>query len=282
VLDLLARLELQFSFFVVGFDSTRELNVPHLRALSERGHEVGNHSFSHECWMQRYSAARLDEEIGRAHDALYAATGQTPCGFRGPGFSWSPGLFEALARRGYVYDASTLPTFLGPVARLYFLASAKLSAQERAERESLFGSFRDGFRPNRPYAWRLSGERRLVEVPVTTVPVIRTPFHMSYLLYLSRFSTALMRGYLRATLAACRLFRVEPSFLIHPLDLLGGDEVSQLGFFPGMDLTSANKTRLVGEVLAVLREQFRLVTVRTHAERTLAEGPGRQVVPLAA
>jgi len=282
VLELLARLDLHITFFVVGFDATRELNHPYLRALNDRGHEVGNHSFSHECWLQRYSAARLDEEIGRAHEALYAATGQAPCGFRGPGFSWSPELFEALARRGYMYDASTLPTFLGPVARLYFLASAELSAKERAEREALFGSFRDGFRRNRPYAWQLSDERALVEVPVTTVPVVRTPFHMSYLLYLSRFSNALMWGYLRTALAACRLFRVEPSFLIHPLDLLGGDEVTQLGFFPGMDLTSSRKTQLVREVLTVLGEQFRLVTVRTHAERALADGSGRPVVPLAA
>jgi hypothetical protein len=191
-------------------------------------------------------------------------------------------LFEALARRGYVYDASTLPTFLGPLARLYFLASAKLSARERSERAALFGAFRDGFRPNRPYAWRLSDHRRLLEVPVTTVPLIRTPFHMSYLLYLSRFSTTLMWSYLRLSLAACRTFRVEPSFLIHPLDLLGGDEVTQLGFFPGMDQTSARKTALVAEVLAVLREQYDLVTVRAHAERVLADGTGRQVIALAA
>lgn len=282
MLDLLGRLDLRITFFVVGFDATREANAPHLRALAERGHEVGNHSFWHECWLQRYSASRLDEEIARAHEALYAATGQAPVGFRGPGFSWSPELFEALARRGYLYDASTLPTFLGPLARLYFLASAKLSPEERAERAALFGAFRDGFRPNRPYTWQLAGQRRLVEVPVTTLPVVRTPFHMSYLLYLSRFSTALMRGYLRLALSACRTFGVEPSFLVHPLDLLGGDDVTQLGFFPGMDLTSARKTALVAEVLGVLREQFDLVTVRAHAERALADGAARQGVALAA
>jgi peptidoglycan/xylan/chitin deacetylase (PgdA/CDA1 family) len=282
MLELLTRLDMRITFFVVGFDATREANGPHFRALTERGHEVGNHSFWHECWLQRYSTARLDEEIARAHEALHAATGQAPTGFRGPGFSWSPELFEVLARRGYVYDASTLPTFLGPLARLYFLASAKLSAQERAEREALLGAFRDGLRPNRTYTWRLPGERRLVEVPVTTIPIVRMPFHMSYLLYLSRFSPALMRGYLRFALAACRAFRVEPSFLIHPLDLLGGDEVSQLGFFPGMDLTSARKAQLVAEVLGVLREQFELVTVRAHAERALAGGLGRPVIALAA
>ena len=40
--------------------------------------------------------------------------GRRPIGFPGPGFSWSPDLLEVLAERGYRYDASTLPTYLGP------------------------------------------------------------------------------------------------------------------------------------------------------------------------
>jgi hypothetical protein len=47
-------------------------------------------------------------------------------------------------------------------------------------------------------------------------------------------------------------------------------------------LSSARKTALVTEVLGVLREQFDLVTVRAHAERTLAGAEGRRVVALAA
>ena len=281
VLDLLQRLELRITFFVVGYDATRESNRPHLRAIAERGHEIGNHSFWHECWLQRYSPERLDDEIARAHEALREATGQQPTGFRGPGFSWSPQLFEALAKHGYTYDASTLPTFLGPLARLYFLASARLSPEQRAERSQLFGAARDGFRPNRPYQWRLRSGRHLLEVPVTTVPVLRTPFHMSYLLYLSRYSTALMRTYLRFALAACRAFRVEPSFLLHPLDLLGGDEVPHLAFFPGMELTSARKRQLVDEVLSALGERFELVTVGEQARRILAGPSVRAAVALA-
>jgi hypothetical protein len=280
VLDMLQRLELRITFFVVGYDATCELNRPHIRAIADRGHEVGNHSFWHECWLQRYSPEQLDTEIARAHEALQQATGQQPTGFRGPGFSWSPQLFEALAKHGYTYDASTLPTFLGPLARLYFLASARLSPEERADRAQLFGSARDGFRPNRPYELPLRSGR-LLEIPVTTVPVIRTPFHMSYLIYLSRYSPMLMRAYLHVALAACRAFRVEPSFLLHPLDLLGGDEVPHLAFFPGMDLTSARKTQLVDEALGVLGQRFDLVTVGEQARRILATPAGRAAVALA-
>jgi hypothetical protein len=272
----------KITFFVVGFDATRGENRPHLRAIVERGHEIGNHSFSHECWLHRYSTAQLETDISKAEEALHAATGQQPRGFRGPGFSWSRELFEVLARRHYIYDASTFPTFLGPLARLYFLASTKLTSAEREERSALFGGFQDGLRPNQPYHWRLQGGRTLLEIPVTTIPVIRTPFHMSYLLYLSRFSTALMRSYLNSALAACRALRVEPSFLLHPLDLLGGDQYPQLSFFPGMDLAGQRKEKLFTEVLGVLASHFELAPLGERANSLLASGRLMQRAPVLA
>ena len=124
------------------------------------------------------------------------------------------------------------PRFIGPLARLYFLTATRMSREERERRAGLFGGLRDGFRPNKPYQWRLGEGRSLVEIPVTTIPLCRVPFHMSYLLYLSRFSHRLMLAYLRSALLACRLSRVQPSFLLHPLDLLGGDQAPGLSFFP--------------------------------------------------
>ena len=77
------------------------------------GHEIGNHSYLHEPWLHRYSPERLDEELCRAGRAIEDATG-TSAGFRGPGFSVSKDVLLALERRGYRYDALTLPTFIGP------------------------------------------------------------------------------------------------------------------------------------------------------------------------
>lgn len=265
VLEVLARLHLRITFFLVGVDADREENVPALRALVDAGHEVGNHSYEHEPWLHRYSVEQLRSEIGSAERAIVSATGQRPIGFRGPGFSWSPALLGVLAERGYLYDASTFPTFLGPLARLYYFWTARLSAEEREKRSYLFGSMREGFRPNRPYQWDLEGGRTLLEIPVTTMPVLKIPFHFSYLLYLARYSEGLMRAYLRTAIALCRATGIEPSFLLHPLDLLGGDQVPQLAFFPGMDLPSARKVALFERALGMLGEHFQLVPMSVHA-----------------
>jgi peptidoglycan/xylan/chitin deacetylase (PgdA/CDA1 family) len=270
VLDVLERERLRITFFVVGADAAETRNHAALRSIVTAGHEVGNHSFEHEPWLHLYSREQLEREVDTTDDAIEAATGVRPNGFRGPGFSWCPELLEVLSARGYVYDASTLPTWLGPIARTYYFWTARLSAEERERRKGLFGAFADGLRPNKPYRWSLRAGRELLEIPVTTIPGVRTPFHFSYLAFLARISEPLMIAYLRTALTACRLSRTEPSFLLHPLDVVGGDQAPELGFFPGMDISSAEKTRLLRRVLGELARHFELVPMGEHARQLRA------------
>lgn len=271
-LDALDAAGLRITFFIVGVDAARAEHRPGMQLITARGHEVGNHSYEHDSWLHTYAPAALEDDIVRAEEAIGEATGMRPLGFRGPGFSWTPGLLVLLARRGYLYDASTLPTFIGPLARWYYFRTARLSAEERYTRRMLFGRFRDGLRPLGAHTLRLPGGQRLLEIPVTTMPLTRAPFHLSYLLYLSRTSRALMRAYLRTALSLCTLRGVEPSFLLHPLDLLGADDVRELSFFPGMDLPGALKREIFSEVMAELAARFRTVSMSEHAHALLKRG----------
>lgn len=277
VLAFLSRHGLKITFFVVGQDAVLPRNRAALAALAAAGHEIGNHSFNHLPWLHLFGEAEIEAEIGQAEEAIAAATGQRPRGFRGPGFSLSPATLRVLSRRGYRYDASTLPTFIGPLARAYYLLSSRLSAGERQKRRRLFGTWREGLRPLTPYYWRL-GESRLLEIPVTTLPVLRTPIHVSYLLYLGGFSPALARSYLRAALALCRWAGVSPSLLLHPLDFLGAGEVPEVAFFPAMNRPAEHKLREVAEHLAAFRERFQVVSVGEHADALLALA-GRNGIP---
>lgn len=267
ILSVLERLGLKITFFIVGADADDPRNHAALRSLVAAGHEVGNHSFEHEPWLHLYTRAQLEEEIDRADRAIEGATGMRPVGFRGPGFSWCPELLSVLEERGHGFDASTLPTFLGPLARAYYFWTAKLTPEERKRRKELFGRFADGLRPVKPYYWDLGGDRRLLEIPVTTMPVIKAPFHFSYLVFLSRYSESLMMAYLHTALAVCRLTGTEPSFLLHPLDVIGGDQVPELAFFPGMDVPSARKTDLLERVLTTMSRHYELVPMSVHAAR---------------
>jgi len=270
ILGLLEDVGMRITFFVVGCDADRDENTGAIQSLAAAGHEIGNHSYEHEPWLHRYGAAEMDAELARAEQAIERATGRACEGFRGPGYSWSPLLLETLSRRGYRFDASTLPTWIGPLARAYYFSSAKLTPDQHNERAALFGGWGNGRWPNRPYQWELEGGRRLLEIPVTVFPGLRTPFHFSYLLWLSRYSERVMWAYLRSALAWCRRTHTEPSVLLHPLDVLGADVSPALRFFPGMDMTTDRKTALLRRVLVAIRESFMPVTMGMHAAQLSA------------
>ncbi len=263
-LDVLAKHRLRITFFVVGQDAALAENHDALGALSAAGHEIGNHSFRHEPWLHRYSETELDDELERAEDAIEAATGVRTDGFRGPGYSLSETTLRVLLRRGYAYDASTLPTYIGPLARAYYFRTAKLSAEQRAERELLYGTWSDGRRAVRPYRWAVD-DRTLLELPVTTLPGLKVPIHVSYLLMLSAYSPAAARVYFDTALRVCRSTGIGPSILLHPLDLISGDDVKALAFFPGMQIPAEEKLARVDSYLELFRRHFEVVPVGVHA-----------------
>lgn len=278
VLDFLAERDLTITFFIVGKDASLHENREPLAALAAAGHEIANHSFRHEPWLHLYEREELVDELRRAEEAIEAATGQRTIGFRGPGYSLSTTTLEILVERGYRYDASTLPMVIGPLARAYYFRTSKLTEEQKAERSELFGSWRDGLRSIRPYRWEVGGDA-LTELPVTTLPLGRVPIHVSYLLYLAGVRPSLARAYFSSALRLCRLRKVEPSILLHPLDFLGADDVDELAFFPAMGMPGKAKTELVGQFVDQLRARYQVVTMREHVDDIERRGGLALVAP---
>lgn len=280
-LRILDELDQRITVFIVGQDAALATNRPALLSIASAGHEIGNHSFHHEPWLQHYTAEAIEAEIGSATEAIEAATGVRPVGFRGPGFTLSHPTLEALARRAYRYDCSTFPTYIGPLARAYYFMTSKLSPQEREQRKALFGSVREGRRPLRQYRWNQGlGEHDLIEIPVTTFPIAKVPIHFSYVLYLATLVPALAIPYFRSALLACRALGISPSLLLHPLDFLDGTDVATLAFFPAMALPKERKLAVLGRALRVYRELFDVVAVGEHAESLARAGSLRRLEPV--
>jgi hypothetical protein len=273
VLDILDRLKIKITFFVVGQDAALDKNKETLSQIIKRGHEIGNHSFSHEPWLHLFQRDRIEREVIQAEEHVVKATGQKPIGFRGPGFSLSPMVLKVLSENGYLFDASILPTYIGPLARAYYFRTARLKEKQKMERASLFGGFSDGLKPCKPFYWQLKGSVKMLEIPVTTIPFFKLPFHLSYLIYIGRHSKTLMNRYLEFAIMLCRISLTEPSFLLHPLDLLSGEQVPELKFFPGMDLSAEKKREYFETVLEKLAGHFQLVKMSAHA-RAVVEKNG--------
>lgn len=264
MIDFLGQRGLAGTFFVVGEDLSRDTGARAVEAIATAGFEVANHSESHLPWLDTLPADEAEREIDQAEQRIEQVTGRRPVGFRAPGFSWSPELLVTLARRGYRYDASVFPTCVGPLARAYVrLSGFRKSAADDAP-EQRFSSLGDALRSLRPHRVATPGGP-LVELPVTTMPLCRTPIHFTYLSFLAQKSAAASGAYWRAALRLCRLRGVGPSLLLHPLDFLGAEDTPELADFPGMGLARDAKLRLLGEALDRLSSGWRVVTTAEHA-----------------
>ncbi len=271
VLEFLNARDLNITFFIVGQDAELEKNHDSLAQLSLAGHEIGNHSYSHEPWLHLYSKEALIQEFEKTENAIAKFTDQKLRGFRGPGYSLSPTVLEVLAERGYEYDCSTLPTYIGPLARAYyFLASPDMSREEKEKRKKLFGKFSDGFQSLKPYKWQM-GEKSIVEIPVTTLPIFKTPIHASYVIYLSTFSKLAAKTYWKTALKMCRMTGTQLSLLLHPLDFLSGEDAPELKFFPAMNLPIERKLEVVSEILKDFGKNFEILNLHEHSKRIDAD-----------
>jgi peptidoglycan-N-acetylglucosamine deacetylase len=265
-LDFLREKNLEITYFIVGQDAALDKNLDALSQISNAGHEIANHSFNHEPWLHLYSKEQLTEEFEKTENAISRFTDQKLIGFRGPGYSLSPTVLEVLSERGYEYDCSTLPTYIGPLARAYyFLASPEMTAEEKAKRKKLFGKFSDGFQSLKPYQWQL-GEKSLVEIPVTTLPIFKTPIHASYVIYLSTFSKLAAKTYWKTAVEMCKLTGTQLSLLLHPLDFMSGEDAPELKFFPAMNLSIEQKLGFLSEILETLGKSFSILNMRQHAK----------------
>lgn len=260
--------DLKTTLFVVGEDLRNSESASIVGGFHQDGHEIANHSQNHYPWLERLTEDELFDEVTTAEHLIEKVTGQRPVGFRGPGFSRSESLMKILAQRGYLYDSSIFPTLLGPLASLYASLSQRGQTNEPATPKQRFAGVSDGFRSIRPHKIQ-AGEKTIVEIPVTTMPLLRIPIHVTYLMFLRQYSRLAASAYLGMAMKLCRLRGVGPVMLLHPLDFLGGDEEPELTFVPGMKLTWPIKQQLLASLIEAMQLRFQVATMEEQAQAIL-------------
>jgi len=253
-LQMIDRRGLRITFFITGKDASFNRNGELLQEIVKSGHEAGNHSFSHDPWFHLYSDAQVEYEIAEAERQIERACGLKPSGFRAPGYSLTNRILKILATRGYLYDSSTLPSSMATLARAYYFTTKRFSKEEIEQRKILCGSIFEWLRPIRPYRWNM--EKPLLEMPVTTFPLIRTPIHASYLYALFAVSKDLALGYFRAALGLIKSLGMRPVMILHPPDFLGVDDGFELAYFPAMTRKWREKAYFMERVMDLLQGSF--------------------------
>ena len=84
ILDILDKYNVKGTFFIMGgWVNYSEENVSKLKEISERGHEIGNHSYKHPSFS-KITGDAIEEEIIKTDDIIERYTGKRPVLFRFP------------------------------------------------------------------------------------------------------------------------------------------------------------------------------------------------------
>lgn len=279
-LDIFERRGLRATFFLVASDidseagessgAERRADTEHtraiVRALVERGHEIGNHSYSHPYELARLPRARAVDEIGRAHELLQAISGGRVCGFRAPGYDLSGTMLEELCRLGYRYDSSIFP------APGYYAAKATVMAGLAALGRPSGAVMTDPralvaptvpYRPDLAAPWR-RGQAPVVELPVAVTRFARIPAIGTSLL--------LAPGWARRALLAAMRRRPFFNFELHGIDLADaradGLPAELCARQPDLRVPLADKQARFEAILDTLARDFEPVLLRDQAAST--------------
>jgi polysaccharide deacetylase family sporulation protein PdaB len=127
ILDILDEYHIPATFFFVGENVSYYSDTA--REVAKRGHEIGNHTYSHPC-ASKQSEKALREELAKCDDIIKSVTGITPKLFRPPQGSWNQRVYDIARERDYsviLWDLDTLDWAKTPSDKIakYILENAK-------------------------------------------------------------------------------------------------------------------------------------------------------------
>jgi polysaccharide deacetylase family sporulation protein PdaB len=98
VVDILDKYDVKGTFFVIG--KSVEEYPETAKLIVERGHEIGNHTYSHTN-LGHIEKDLIQEEVDKAQEAILSATDTQPCLFRPPHGTYNDTVVDIVRDMGY-------------------------------------------------------------------------------------------------------------------------------------------------------------------------------------
>jgi polysaccharide deacetylase family protein (PEP-CTERM system associated) len=153
LLKILDAYEVKATFFILGFEAERHPAM--VKDISERGHEVATHGYSHR-FIYKMGEDEFRKELRLSIDILESITAQKVIGHRAPAWTitekslWA---LDIILEEGLAYDSSISPS-----------------------KNYLFGLPNS---PRFPYEIRRKDGKKLYEFPMTTIRILNNNFPFS-------------------------------------------------------------------------------------------------------
>ena len=260
LLELFSRHHIHATFFIIARDVKNYGSK--IRKISDLGHAIANHSFSHPINLRKLTYQKLEEEILGADKALKDCVGKKIKGFRAPGYWHSSQTLEFLKSAGYWYDSSVFPTFLKPLMNASLLWISRFRSKNFAA-----GPLKDVFKTHTPFllkkGWK--GSPSFWELPISVTSLLRIPILSTiHLLRNPEYAVHQFRNLEKKSRSLM--------YLIHPIEMLNLNEDKISSFLsrqPGLNVPLKEKIQHLNIRLNYIREHFESVTGAWFVENIL-------------
>jgi len=263
-LDLFDNYNIKATFFVVGKDLLIPEKLALIKEVAKRGHEIANHSMTHAEGFSFLSYREKLREIEDAERIIQDKLGVLTRGFRTPSNDVSSDVLKILQDRGYAYDSSLMPTYYGPLLKRLKFSSLRINRKNH-----YLGRFIYGLAPLKPYhphenkLWK-KGSMKIIEIPITTMPALRLPFHASFTFaaYQMGLGSVLFDiGYALLKMTAYPL-----NFVFHTNEL--SDPISDVSIKRqyGLKISLKEKNKLCNHMLSVIKNDYNIITSFEYAK----------------
>ena len=262
-LDLFDNYNIKATFFVVGKDLLVPEKLSLLKEVVNRGHEIANHSMTHAEGFSFLSYPEKLREIEDAERIIQDKLGVLTRGFRTPSNDVNSDVLKILQDRGYIYDSSLMPTYYGPLLKRLKFFSLRINRKNHYLGRSVYG-----LAPLKPYhpdenkLWK-KGSMKIIEIPITTMPALRLPFHASFTFaaYQMGFGNALFDlGFTLLKMADCPL-----NFVFHTNELSVPITEVSIKRQWGLKLPLKEKNKICNHMLSVIINNYNIVTSLEYA-----------------
>lgn len=258
-LEIFDRYKIKVTFFVTGKDALSAKEI--FKEIAARGHEIANHSANHRPRFTALSRKEKETEIREAEAGIEEATGERPVGFRSPNFDIDIETLEILQERKYLYDSSVLPTFLSPLFRrmIRFFDGKVISDN------GYLGRARYGLAPLKPYhpdrhmVWK-EGKSGIWEVPISTIPVFRIPFHSSFSSFAS--IAGFRTSFFQLGLFLSKLAAIPLNYVFHLCELADFEKAQGLLPLPELRLSFKTRHKMIDFMLDKITQNYEILPTR--------------------
>ncbi len=249
-LDIFSKYNIKATFFLIGKDAEVPEKAALVKKIQEAGHEIANHTYSHHFGFKNMTLEQQREEIMKGEKIIKRITGITPVGFKAPGYDFNNSTLHILEENNYRYDSSMMPTFVYPlIMKINNLFSGGIKRDHGPK-------WYWAFAPNRPYhpslvkEWK-KGERKILEVPSSVMPIVRLPFHATFSLYFGY-------GYFWSAYNLSKIKNKPLVYEFHAADLADEIKDTRLGHLTKNNLSHRLKT--VEKIISLISKDYITMT----------------------